>query len=110
MATKRDPYVLAGQVGVLRKNLSAVMEGSQASSTYDGYTSCPLVTGNDLISSQRNEINNNGTGYSKCILAEFDYDGVPLETFPIDQGKERRTMFHLKKDFMPDMYWHGLLK
>ncbi|CAF4347159.1 unnamed protein product, partial [Rotaria magnacalcarata] len=30
---------------------------------YDGYTSCPLVT-----------------GYNKCILAEFDFDGNPLET------------------------------
>ena len=40
---------------------------------YDGYTSCPLVT-----------------GYDKCILAEFDFNGVPLETFPIDQGKVRK--------------------
>lgn len=37
---------------------------------YDGYTSCPLVT-----------------GHSKLILAEFDYNGNPLETFPFDQGK-----------------------
>ena len=49
-------------------------------------------------------------GYSKCILAEFDYTGSPLETFPINQAKERRTMFHMKKDMMPDIYWHGLLK
>ena len=37
---------------------------------YDGYTSCPLVT-----------------GYNKCILAEFDFNAQPLETFPFDQGK-----------------------
>ena len=37
---------------------------------YDGYTSCPLVT-----------------GYNKLILAEFDYNGNPLETFPFDQSK-----------------------
>lgn len=84
---------VAGQVGILRKNLKAVMAGQQPTTTYDGYTSCPLVT-----------------GYSKCILAEFDYNLQPLETFPVNQGKERRTMFHLKKDLMPDMYWHGLLK
>lgn len=27
------------------------------------------------------------TGYNKLILAEFDYNGNPLETFPFDQGK-----------------------
>ena len=37
---------------------------------YDGYTSCPLVT-----------------GHGKLILAEFDFNGEPLETFPVDQSK-----------------------
>ena len=37
---------------------------------YDGYTSCPLIT-----------------GFGKTILAEFDFNAQPLETFPIDQGK-----------------------
>ena len=37
---------------------------------YDGYTSCPLVTGK-----------------GRLVLAEFDYNGNPLETFPFDQGK-----------------------
>ncbi len=37
---------------------------------YDGYTSCPLIT-----------------GYGKTILAEFDFNANPLETFPFDQGK-----------------------
>lgn len=83
---------VAGQIGVLRRNLKAVIAGKEPEAVYDGYASCPLVT-----------------GYSKCILAEFDYNGQPMETFPIDQGKERRTMFILKKDFMPDMYWLGLL-
>jgi hypothetical protein len=60
---------------------------------YDGYTSCPLIT-----------------GYGKTILAEFDFVGNPLETFPVDQGVQRRTMYHLKKDLMPPMYWYGLVK
>ncbi|CAF4992092.1 unnamed protein product, partial [Rotaria sp. Silwood1] len=60
---------------------------------YDGYTSCPLLT-----------------GYDKCILAEFDFDGQPLETLPIDQGKERRISYILKKDIMPAMYWNMLIK
>jgi len=60
---------------------------------YDGYTSCPLVT-----------------GYNKVILAEFDYNAQPLETFPIDQSKERVTMYHMKADMMPFLYWNALLK
>lgn len=59
---------------------------------YDGYASCPLVT-----------------GYNSCILAEFDYNLTPTETFPIAQNKERYTMFALKKDLMPFLYWKFLL-
>jgi len=84
---------VAGQLGVLRRNLSAAMEGKTLKSIYDGYTSCPLVT-----------------GYGSCIMAEFDYDNNPLETFPIDQGVERRTMFHIKKDVMPLLYFNLMLR
>lgn len=69
------------------------MEGKKLSQKYDGYTSCPLVT-----------------GYSKCILAEFDYDGQPLETLPINQAKERMTSFFMKKELMPLLYWKLMLK
>jgi hypothetical protein len=85
--------ISAGQLGVLRKNLSAAMEGKTLTSVYDGYTSCPLVT-----------------GYGSCIMAEFDYDNNPLETFPFDQGVERRTMFHMKKDVMPQLYFNLMLR
>ncbi|KAK3095999.1 hypothetical protein FSP39_021834 [Pinctada imbricata] len=90
--TSKTAAAVAAQVGILKKNLSAVMEGKEPELTYDGYTSCPLIT-----------------APNKCILAEFDYDANPLETFPIDQGKERWTMYHLKKDFMPHMYWNLML-
>ncbi|KAM9570420.1 sulfide:quinone oxidoreductase, mitochondrial-like isoform 2-T2 [Salvelinus alpinus] len=66
---------------------------AKTAAAYDGYTSCPLVT-----------------SYSTVILAEFDYSGQPLETFPIDQSKERWTMYYMKADVMPPLYWHGLLK
>ena len=85
--------ISAGQLGVLRKNLSAAMEGKTLKSVYDGYTSCPLIT-----------------GYGSCIMAEFDYDTNALETFPIDQGVERRTMFHMKKDVMPLLYFNLMLR
>ena len=66
---------------------------SELKTSYDGYTSCPLVT-----------------GYSKCILAEFDYDGNPQETFPIDQSQERLSMYLVKKQLLPRLYWDGMLK
>ena len=46
----------------------------------------------------------------RTILAEFDYNGEPLETFPINQGKERRTMWFMKKDIVPFLYWNMLIR
>ncbi len=60
---------------------------------YDGYTACPLITSSKT-----------------CIMAEFGYNGEPRETFPFDQSKERHTMFLLKKDILPIVYFQMLLK
>ncbi|XP_033725410.1 sulfide:quinone oxidoreductase, mitochondrial-like [Pecten maximus] len=91
--TSKTAAAVAAQCGVLERNLSAVMKEGKQSAKYDGYTSCPLITSR-----------------GKCILAEFDYDAQPLETFPINQGKERSTMYHLKAKVMPELYWKMLLK
>lgn len=90
--TSKTAAAVAAQCGVLKNNMIAVMAGKTPSVKYDGYTSCPLIT-----------------SLNKCILAEFDYDLQPLETFPFDQGRERRSMFYLKKDLMPRLYWSLLL-
>lgn len=84
---------VAAQSAIVARNLQSVMDGKDLKEKYDGYTSCPLVT-----------------GYDKCVLAEFDYNLQPLETFPFDQGKERRSMFHFKRDFIPRVYWSMLVK
>ena len=68
-------------------------DGKAPSASYDGYTSCPLVT-----------------GYGKLVMAEFDYDKNPQETFPVDQSKERRSMYFVKKHLLPQLYWNGMLK
>jgi sulfide:quinone oxidoreductase len=81
------------QAPVLVKNLLAFRAGKPLEATYDGYASCPLVT-----------------GYGKVILAEFGYDGVVMETFPFDQGKERYSMYLLKAHALPNLYWHGMLQ
>ncbi|GAB0094265.1 sulfide:quinone oxidoreductase, mitochondrial [Sergentomyia squamirostris] len=82
----------AAQAPVVYRNMVAVMEGHSPSASYNGYASCPLVT-----------------GYNTCILAEFDYNLQPLETFPLPQDKERFSMFLLKKHFMPFLYWQFML-
>lgn len=78
---------------VLVSHLLATIDGKSSALTYNGYASCPLVTGR-----------------GKCILAEFDYDGNPDETFPFDQGKERRSMYWLKKYLIPFMYWRAMMR
>jgi sulfide:quinone oxidoreductase len=81
------------QAPVLVKNLFALMEGKKMNAKYNGYSSCPIVV-----------------GYGKLILAEFDYDNKPTETFPFDQSKPRRSMWILKKYILPWLYWHKILK
>jgi len=81
------------QAPVVVENILAAIAGKPASAQYDGYSSCPLVTGR-----------------GKVILAEFGYDGKLMPSFPMDMTKERRSMWYLKKDFLPQMYWHGMLK
>jgi NADH dehydrogenase FAD-containing subunit len=80
--------ILAAECGILAHNLVEVMNNKNPDFSYDGYTSCPLVT-----------------SYNTCILAEFDYTGKPLETFPMEQSFESKAMFYLKKNLMPHIYW-----
>lgn len=81
------------QAPVLVNNLLHVMKGGQLDAKYTGYGSCPLVT-----------------GYGKLVLAEFDYDNNPMETFPFDQSKERWSMWMLKTKVLPWMYWNRILQ
>lgn len=80
------------QAPVLVQNLLEVMAHEKPTGSYLGYTSCPLVT-----------------GYGKLVLAEFDYNNTPMETFPFDQAEERWTMYQLKKQVLPRMYWGAIL-
>jgi sulfide:quinone oxidoreductase len=80
------------QAPVVVQNLCDVMAGRAPTAVYDGYSSCPLVTGK-----------------GKVILAEFGYDGKLMPSFPMDMTKERRSMWILKKDLLPHMYWKGMM-
>jgi sulfide:quinone oxidoreductase len=82
------------QAPVVVQNLLSAMANRPLAATYDGYASCPLVT-----------------GYGKLILAEFNYDGLPTPTIPIlDMRRERWSMFQLKRWGLPWMYWNLMLK
>lgn len=93
LPTSKTAAAVRAQLPVLVMNLMSAMHGRALTETYDGYTSCPLVT-----------------GYGRLVLAEFDYDLNPKETFPFDQGKERRSMYLLKKHVLPYIYWKALIE
>ena len=93
LPTSKTGAAIRKQAPTTVKNLLSLIEGKPLSASYDGYTSCPLVT-----------------GYGSLILAEFDYDKVPKESFPFDQSKERYSMYALKAFGLPKMYWHGMLR
>lgn len=93
LPTARTGAAIRKQAPVLVANLKSYLKDQPLTHKYNGYTSCPLVT-----------------GQGRVILAEFDYDGNPVETFPFDQSKERWSMWILKSKVLPILYWKGMLK
>lgn len=93
LPTSKTGAAIRKQAPVLVENLMAVLHGRPLSASYDGYTSCPVVT-----------------GYDSLVLAEFNYEQQPAESFPFDQARERFSMFALKKYGLPALYWHGMLR
>ncbi|MCS6938667.1 MAG: NAD(P)/FAD-dependent oxidoreductase [Roseiflexus sp.] len=93
LPTSKTGAAIRKQAPVVAENLVAAMEGRPLEAVYDGYTSCPLVT-----------------GYGSLILAEFDYQLTPKESFPFDQSRERYSMYALKAYGLPAMYWNGMLR
>jgi sulfide:quinone oxidoreductase len=92
LPTSRTGAAVRKQAPVVVGNLLAVMRGEKMTESYSGYSSCPIIT-----------------GYDKLVLAEFDYDNQPVETFPFDQSKERWSMFQMKKFILPYLYWNQIL-
>ena len=93
LPTSKTGAAVRKQAPVLVEHLLAAMKGGTAQASYDGYSSCPVVT-----------------GYGKLMLAEFDYNHQPAESFPFDQSKERYSMWLLKTQLLPRLYWHGMLR
>jgi sulfide:quinone oxidoreductase len=93
LPTSKTGAAIRKQAPTTVSNLISAMNGYPLSVKYNGYTSCPLVT-----------------GYGSLILAEFDYDKEPKESFPFNQAEERYSMYALKAYGLPKMYWHGMLR
>jgi sulfide:quinone oxidoreductase len=84
---------IRAQYPIVAENLWSVMNGKNPEKFYNGYSSCPLITEK-----------------GKVMLAEFGYDGKLLPTFPLDPTVERASMWYLKKDLLPLLYWYGMMK
>lgn len=92
LPASRTGAAIRKQAPVLVSNLLAVMKAKSMTASYNGYSSCPIIT-----------------GYDKLVLAEFDYNNTPVETFPFDQSKERWSMYQMKKYLLPYLYWNQIL-
>lgn len=80
------------QAPVVAQNLVDVIAGREPSASYDGYTSCPMIT--DI---------------GKAMLVEFDYSGDPTPTVPLlDPTVPRWMWWKLKTDMLLPMYLHML--
>ena len=93
LPTSKTGAAVRKQAPVVVENLLALRAGQPLTARYDGYTSCPVVTGR-----------------GKLIMAEFNYAKEPVETFPADQRTERFSMYALKAYALPRLYWHGMLR
>ncbi|MEE9374221.1 MAG: FAD/NAD(P)-binding oxidoreductase [Saprospiraceae bacterium] len=93
LPTSKTGAAIRKQAPTTVANILSFLSGLSLNSSYNGYTSCPLVT-----------------GYGSLIMAEFDYDKNPMESFPFNQAEERYSMYALKAYGLPRMYWHGMLR
>ena len=84
------------QAPIVAHNVLSDIGSVRGIARYNGYGSCPLTVAK-----------------GKIVLAEFGYDGKLLPSFPkwlIDGTKPSRAAWVLKKDILPLLYWHGMLK
>lgn len=100
LPTAKTGAAVRKQVPVLTDNLSMLINHNKiGSKSYNGYSSCPLVT-----------------DYGKMVLAEFDYEGnftpdPKLKRMLIkDSSKEHWRLWMFKKYMLPFLYWQRMMK
>ncbi|EHD2266055.1 NAD(P)/FAD-dependent oxidoreductase [Vibrio cholerae] len=76
------------QAPVIEANLMAFLKGDELKASYNGYTSCPLIT-----------------GIGKAILAEFGYNNVLLPSFSfIDPTEESWAVWVMEEQMLQPAY------
>ena len=98
LPTAKTGAAVRKQAPVVVDNIMRLMEAGQiGSKEYNGYSSCPLVT-----------------GYGKMVLAEFKYDNIrdsdPFLSKFLNPAKESWLLWLLKKYMLPYLYWNKMLK
>jgi sulfide:quinone oxidoreductase len=84
---------------ILDQIISGIKQVTSSGKIYEGYSSCPLVT-----------------GYGKMVLAEFDYSNkfIPdpklKQMLIFDSSKEHWRLWVLKKYILPYLYWNKMMK
>lgn len=100
LPTAKTGAAIRKQTPVVVANIQKLIEtNSLTAKSYNGYSSCPLVT-----------------GYGKMVLAEFDYDKnfIPdpklKQMLVFDSSVEHWRLWMLKKYILPNLYWNKMLK
>lgn len=93
LPTSKTAAAVRKQSPVAAANILAKLAGNSLAARYDGYTSCPVVT-----------------GYGKVMLAEFIYGGTVTPTLPLSPFSESRFYWMVKKYALPPFYFHYMLK
>ena len=100
LPTAKTGAAIRKQVPIVVDNIDLLIRSNAiGSKSYNGYSSCPLVT-----------------DYGKMVLAEFDYSGKftpdpKLKQLLInDSSKEHWRLWILKKYLLPYLYWNKMMK
>ena len=100
LPTAKTGAAIRKQAPVVVDNLLKLTKGQAADNkSYEGYSSCPLVT-----------------GYGKMVLAEFNYkneftpDPKMKMMLIADSSKEHWRLWILKKYILPYLYWNKMMK
>ena len=100
LPTAKTGAAIRKQVPIVVDNILLLIDHNNiGTKSYNGYSSCPLVT-----------------DYGKMVLAEFDYgsnftpDPKLKQMFITDSSKEHWRLWMLKKYMLPYLYWNKMMK
>lgn len=100
LPTAKTGAAIRKQVPIVVANIRKLITHNKITDqAYNGYSSCPLVT-----------------GYGKMVLAEFDYqnnftpDPKLKQMLVFNSDKEHWRLWMLKKYILPYLYWNKMMK